>query len=85
MRAEEDPLQQREPSRFAFPSTCRCWSPFKGHTTLPWPLRAGDTQTWPGDRDSTAGRAGTPQTSHGGSLAKPDTVQVAKYFQGTCR
>lgn len=45
VQAEEDPLQQREPSRFAFPSTCHCWSPFKGHATLPCAPRAGDAQT----------------------------------------
>lgn len=45
VRAEEDPLQQREPSRFAFPSTCHCWSPFKGHATLPCPPQARDAQT----------------------------------------
>lgn len=45
VQAEEDPLQQREPSRFAFPSTCHCWSPFKGHATLPCPPQARDGQT----------------------------------------
>lgn len=85
VQAEEDPLQRQEPSRFAFPSTCHCWSPFKGHATLPCPPRAGDTQTrrrgggrsrLPPQR-GTAGGAGTrhsstPKTSHGGGLAEPD-------------
>lgn len=48
--AEEDPLQQREPSRFAFPSTCCCWNPFKGHATLPCPHGPGTRRHGAGNR-----------------------------------
>lgn len=77
VRAEEDPLQ-RQPSRFAFPSTCRCWSPFKGHATLPCPPRAGDTHT------QHRGRAQPWPQQHPKAIPQrwPDTVHVAKCFQG---
>lgn len=95
VQAEEDPLQQREPARFAFPSTCCCWSPFKGHATLACPPWAGDTQTRGRGRGrtclllqhSTAGRAGTghsgtPKPSHWGGLGELDRVRVTKALQG---
>lgn len=98
VRAEEDPLQQREPAHFAFPSTCYCWSPFKGHATLACPPWAGATQTrdrgqgWTCllPQHSTTGRAGTghndtPKLSHRKGLGELDMVQVAKALQDAHR